>query len=104
MQNVTTNCVDVSQRKLARKCGVWKTTLHDNLKKLGLKYYKRQKAPKYTEQQLRQIPRKCKNIRCQLTTVQTLIIVDDEKYFSFSNNVMPGNTGFYALDKKTYSS
>ena len=37
------------------------------MKKLGLKYYKRQKAHKYAEQ-LRQIPRKCKEIRRQLTT------------------------------------
>ena len=60
LQNATANRVAVSQRKLTRKFGIGKTTLHDNLKKLGLKYYKRQKAPRYTEQQRRQIPRKCK--------------------------------------------
>ena len=100
LQNATANRVGVSQRKLARKFGVGKTIRHDNLKKLGLKYYKRQKAPKYTEQQLRQIPRKCKKISYQLTTAQTFIIIDDENYFSFSSNHMPGNTGFYAFDKK----
>ena len=68
LQNATGNRVGVSQRKLARKFVVEKTILHDNLKKLGLNYYKHQKAPKYTVQQLRQIPRKCKEIRCQLTT------------------------------------
>ena len=60
VQSAAANRVDASQRKLARKFDVGKTTVHDNLKKLGLKYYKCPKAPKYTEQQLRQIPRKYK--------------------------------------------
>ena len=49
LQNATAIHVGVSQRKRARKFSIWKIILHDNLKKLGLKYYKRQKAPKYTE-------------------------------------------------------
>ena len=81
------------------KFGVGKTVLHDNLKKLGLKYYKGQKVSKYTEQ-LRQIPRKCKENSRQLTTAQTFIIFVDEKYFFFSDNEMPRNTGFHAFDKK----
>ena len=101
LQNATVNRVGVSQRKLARKFAVGRTTLHDNLKNLGLKYYKRLKASKCAEQQLRQIPRKCKKkLRRQLTTAQTFIIVDDEKYFSFSSNDMQTNNGFYVFDKK----
>ncbi|CAF2619642.1 unnamed protein product [Rotaria sp. Silwood2] len=33
-------------------------------------------------------------------TSNTFVIVDDEKYFTFSNNNMPQNTGFYSFDKK----
>ena len=34
LQNATANRIGVSQRKLARKFGVRKTSLHDNLNKL----------------------------------------------------------------------
>ena len=99
LKNAAADRVGVSQRSLARKFGVTKSTIDYNLKKIGLKYYKRQKAPKYTEKQLKQIPKKCRKIRRQLTK-HTFIIVDDEKYFTFSNNDMPRNTGFYTSDKE----
>ncbi len=71
-----------------------------NLKKIGLKYYKRQKAPKYSKTQLEQVARKCRKIRRQIATPNMFIIVDDEKYFTFSNDDMPQNVGFYAFDKE----
>ncbi|CAF4988857.1 unnamed protein product, partial [Rotaria sp. Silwood1] len=100
LQHAAANRIGVNQRKLATKFGVTQPAIHYNLKKLGLKYYKRQKAPKYTTKRLQQIPKKCGNIRRQLTTKHTFIIVDDEKYFSFSNDDMPQNTGFYSFDKE----
>jgi transposase len=47
LQNAAANRVGVSQQNLARKFGVSQSTIHYNLKKTGLKYYKRQKAPRY---------------------------------------------------------
>jgi hypothetical protein len=41
-----------------RKFGVGRSGIHYNLRKMGLKYYKRQKAPKYTNEQLRQVEKK----------------------------------------------
>src|SRR5205823_6522067 len=60
----------------------------------------RQKTPKYTKKQLQQIPKQCRKIRRQLTTNNTFIIIDDEKYFTFSNHDIPQNTGFYTSDKE----
>ncbi|CAF3828072.1 unnamed protein product, partial [Rotaria sp. Silwood1] len=53
MQYAAANSVGVSQRKLATKFGVAQITIHYNLQKICLKYYKRQNAPKCTEKQLR---------------------------------------------------
>ncbi|CAF1461599.1 unnamed protein product [Rotaria magnacalcarata] len=83
LQNAAINRIGVSQRKLGTKFGVAQSTIHYNLKKLGLKHYKRQKAPKR-----------------QMLTSNTFIIVDDEKYFTFSNDDMPQNVGFYAFGKE----
>ncbi|CAM4849386.1 unnamed protein product [Rotaria magnacalcarata] len=100
LQNAAINRIGVSQRKLGRKFGVAQSTIHYNLKKLGLKHYKRQKAPKYSENQVEQIPKKCRKTRRQMLTSNTFIIVDDEKYFTFSNDDMPQNVGFYAFVKE----
>ncbi|CAF3418060.1 unnamed protein product [Rotaria socialis] len=80
--------------------GVAQSTIHYNLNKIGLKYYKRQKAPKYNKSQLEQVPKKCRKLRREITTPGTFIIVDDEKYFTFSHDGMPQNGGFYAFDKE----
>ncbi|CAF1982038.1 unnamed protein product [Rotaria magnacalcarata] len=47
LRSATANRIGVSQRKLGKTFGVAQSTIHYNLKKIGLKYYKRQKAPKY---------------------------------------------------------
>lgn len=65
---------------------------------MGLKYCKRRKAPKYKPDQLEKLPGKCRKLRRDLTDSNTVIIVDDEKYFSFSGENMPSNAGFYTAD------
>ncbi len=100
MRYAAADRVGDTQKKLAKKSGVAKSTIYYNLKKLGLRYCKRQKTPKYIEKQLEEVPKKCRKIRRELTTKETFIIVDDEKNFTFSNNDMPQNTGFYTSDKE----
>ena len=39
-------------------------------------------------------------MRRQIAASNTFIIVDDEKYFTFSNDEMPQNVGFYAFNKE----
>ncbi|CAF2079991.1 unnamed protein product [Rotaria magnacalcarata] len=100
LHNAATNHVGVSQTKLAREFGVAQSIIHYRLKKMGLKYYNRYKAPRYSQEQLQQAPKKCGKLRRQIITSNTLIIVDDEKYFSFSNDEMLQNVGFFSLDKE----
>ena len=57
LQNAAANRVGISQLKLAKKFGVAQSIIHYNWKKLGLKYYKRQKAPDYLNKQLEQVPK-----------------------------------------------
>lgn len=99
----TENRVGISQRTLAKKFKVSRSCIQRNLTKLGLKYYKRQRAPKYNPQQLEQIPSKCRKLRRKVIDHETFIIMDDEKYFSFSGDNMPGNAGFYSTDKQDTS-
>jgi hypothetical protein len=71
-----------------------------NSKKLGVKNYKRQRAPKYNKKQFDQILRKCRKLRRDITDNKTCIIVDNEKYFRFSGDGMSGNAGFYSTNKE----
>ena len=100
LRNATANRIGVSQRKLGKKFDVTQSTIHYNLKKIGLKYYKRKKAPKHSKKQLEQVSKNCRKMRRQITTPNMFIIVNDEKYFTFSNDDMPQNVGFYAFDKE----
>ena len=70
------------------------------MKKVGLKYYKRQKTPKCNKNQLEQVGKKCRKKRRQIATLNIFIIIDNERYFTFSNDKMPQNVGFNAFDKE----
>ncbi|CAF3167290.1 unnamed protein product [Rotaria socialis] len=61
------------------------------------------RAPKYTPQQLEKIPGKCRKLRRKITDPKTFLIMDDEKYFSFSGDNMPSNAGFWSGDKEHVS-
>ena len=94
------NNVRTSQRKLAKKFKISRPCIQRSLKKIGLKYYKRHRAPKYSQKQLEQIPAKCRKLRREFTDQETCIIVDDKKYFTFSDEETPGNAGFYPSNKE----
>jgi transposase len=86
--------IGISQRKLARRFNVGKTTVFRTLSSDNIVFRKRRKAPKYTEAQLERIPRCCRTLR-RVHFVNKLIVMDDEKYFTLSNSEMKGNDGFY---------
>ena len=100
LKNSAENYVGTSQRKLAKKFEVSRPCIQRILKKIGLKYYKRQRAPKYARKQLEQIPGKCRKLCRELTDQETFIIVDDEKYFTFSGEETSSNAGFYSSNKE----
>ena len=55
LKNAAVNRIDISQRK---QFDVTQSTIHYHLKKVGLKYYKRQMAPKYNKNQFEQVAKK----------------------------------------------
>lgn len=63
--------------------------------KNNVKARKRTKSPKYTAKQLEKIPKCCHKLRVKHFTNGRFIIMDDEKYFTFSNNILAGNDFFY---------
>ena len=101
MKDSAENHVGISQRKLSKKFKVSRPCIQRSLKKIGLKYYKRRRSPKYSQKQLEQIPAKCRKLRREFTDQETFIIVDDEKYFTFSGEETPGNAGFYYSNKES---
>ena len=54
-QTSTKYRIDVSQQK---QLSITQSTIHSNLKKVGLKYYKHQKTSKYNKNQFEQIAKK----------------------------------------------
>lgn len=89
------NKVGQSTRKLARKYGISKTTVHRILNENDVIYRKRQRAPKYTAKQLEKIPVCCRALRRKHFANGKFIILDDEKYFTFAHHELSGNDGFY---------
>jgi len=83
---IVENRVVVSQRKLANK-------FLTKFEKMDVKYYLRQKAPTYSEKQLDMIPKRWRKLRREVMDRKTHEIVDEEKYFNFCSDGMPGNSG-----------
>ena len=96
LKNAAANHIDVSQRRLGKQFAVAQSTIHYNLKRVGLKYYKRRKVAKYNKNQLEKVCKVSKNdtSNCKIEHA------DDEKYLIFSNDEMPQNVGFYTFDKE----
>jgi len=64
--------VDISQRTICR-----------NLIKGNLKYYYRMKAPKYTDNQLEQVPRKFRQLHRKFKGASKVIVMNDENISHF---------------------
>lgn len=103
LQEVSKNKIGASVRKLANRFKVSRETIRRNLKKLNLRYYKRKIVPRYTEKQLQEIPKKCRLLRRKFLKPDCVLIMDDEKYFTFSNNNDQTNKGFYTDSLSTTS-
>lgn len=95
LKNAAKNKFGASNRKLGRKFGISKETVRQNLKKLGVNYHKRPTVPRYSPKQLKEIPPKCRILRRQYFKDGVEIILDDEKYFTYSWNNGEQNVGFY---------
>ncbi|CAF2133385.1 unnamed protein product, partial [Rotaria magnacalcarata] len=68
---------------------------------MGIQYYKKQRAPKYTNKQLQEIPIRARRLYRMLSNNDFELIMDDEKYFLLKDQSVPTNRGFYTSDKRT---
>ena len=68
---------------------------------MGIRYYKKQRAPKYTDKQLEEVPTRAQRLYRTLSNNDFELIMDDEKYFSLQHQPAPTNRGFYKSDKRT---
>jgi hypothetical protein len=93
------NKVGVSLRQLARKNNVNPSTMCRLFKSKGVKCYKRERAPQYTEEQIERVKR---NARKLVATFQgRTVLVDDESYFKLKSDILPGNDHFFTTNKVT---
>lgn len=92
----------VSSRKLGAKFGVDHSWLCKVLKKNGVKYFKRQKAPATVPGQAQRQQTRARKLSRDFLPAKssTKIVMDDESYFTLKGDQMPSNLGFYSANKE----
>ena len=101
LKRLAKNKVGVSLRNLGRKFAVSPSTIRLQLIKSGIHYRKRKKTPLYDELQAVKAKKLSRKLVNELYKQGNVIIMDDEKYFTFSCHDMPQNSGFYTDDIKS---
>ena len=98
IKNQIMHRVGTSQRKLARKFKISQSSVSNIIKESELKYYKRQTIPDVSEKQEKKVKTACSKLRKDFFAPKSGVkmVLDDESYFPFRNNEIPGNSGFYA--------
>lgn len=99
LKRLANNRTGVSQRGLAQKFQVHVSTISRQLAKMDIKYRKREKTPKYDEKQQKRARVASRKLLELLRDSRCQVVMDDEKYFTFSANQMPGNAGYYTNNK-----
>lgn len=100
--NAVCDKVGVSRRQVARKFGVSPSYIQKVCKEAGVKFYKRKSSPEWSqemERRQRRCLRKMNRTLCRPTD-DVQLIIDDESYFPFKHDEMPGNSGYSTLDKE----
>jgi len=89
--------IGASTRSAANKFGISNSYVHKQLKREGLVYHKRGKAPKVTEAQQKvqktRVSRLYRHISVTGTNFE--FVMDDESYFHLGGDNIPQNQGFY---------
>lgn len=101
LKRLTNNRFGVSQRRLGRRFAVNQSTISRQLAKMGVEYYKREKTPKYNKKQQQRAEDLSSKLANKLYRSPCSLILDDEKYFTFAGDNMPGNTGYYTTAKSS---
>jgi transposase len=99
LKNIVDHKTGISTRRLSLKFNVSHQTICNNLKSAGIKYYKKRKAPKYTDKQLKEVPTRARRLYRLLSNNDFELIMDDEKYFLLHNESVASNRGYYSSNK-----
>jgi hypothetical protein len=99
LKRLVKNRKSVSQRLLGLKFQKHHRTIGRQIKKMKIKNYAREKTPKYTDLQALKAKKISRKLVNQLYKSNSPIIMDDEKYFTFDGDNMPGNKRYYTDDK-----
>ena len=68
---------------------------------MGIGYYEKQRARKYIDKQLEEVPTRVRRLYRMLSNNDFQLIMDDEKYFLLQDQLAPTNRVFYTSDKRT---
>ena len=68
---------------------------------MGIRYYKKQRAPKYINKQLEEVLCRARRLYRMLSNNDFELIMDDEKYFLLQDQSTPTNRDFYTSDQRT---
>ena len=90
----------ISLCRLAPRFKVSYQTVSNHLKAMGIRYYEKQRAPKYTDKQLEEVPTRARRFYRMLSNNDFQLIMDDEKYFLLQDQSASTNRGFYTSDKR----
>lgn len=93
---------ETSERIVADKLELKKTTLHRiKAKKLGIKAYVKESAPKYTEDQKRRAKTNCRKLTENrlLSRSRKVLIMDDETYCPVDPKDVPGRKYYHCTNK-----
>ena len=94
----------VSLSQLASKFRVNHQTIHTYLEEMNIKYYKKQRSPKYIDQQLQEVPVRAHHLYQMLPNNDFQLVMDDEKCFLLTDQSISTNLGFYTSDNAVTSS
>ena len=83
------------------KFGKHQTTISRQIKKLGIINYACEKTPKYNKETALKAKKRRRKLVNLLYKSRLEVITDDEKYFCFDDDNMPGRARFYTNDKRT---
>ena len=69
-------------------------TIGRQIAKLGITYRKHEKTTKYSKLQRQKAQERSRKLANLLYRSSCSVVIDDEKYFTFEGDNMPGNAGY----------
>jgi transposase len=100
LKHLVNHKTGVSVIQLSSKFHVCPQTIRTNLREMNIKYYKKRRSPKYTDKQLQEVPTRARRLYRLLLNNDFEVIMDDEKYFTLSDQSTSTNRGFYSSNKE----